>query len=125
MRSGLSRLVLVLVLFGGLLSAREVEAKDAKTLDLSNAVVVNMSRGSVAAKAPEILIDEVAKRTGIQIPLVAKLPGDKRSRIMIRTLSESTNIQMPNELERPARAENGMARRSHQVRQQRRLRRLC
>ena len=105
MRSGLLRFVFVLALFGGTLSSRDVEAKDTKTLDLSNAVVVNLSKGSVAAKAPEILIDEVAKRTGIRIPLVANLPDDKRPRIVIQTLSETANIQMPDGLERPARAD--------------------
>ena len=105
MRSGIRRLVLIFALFGGTLSSRDVEAKDTKTLDLSNAVVVNLSKGSVAAKAPEILIDEVAKRTGFRIPRVANPPVDKRPRIVIQTLSESANIQIPDGLERPARAD--------------------
>lgn len=105
MRSGIRRLVLLLALVGRAWSSSDVEAKDTKTLDLSNAVVVNTSKGSVAAKAPEILIDEVAKRTGIRIPLVAKQPDDKRPRIVIQTLSESPNIQIPNGLERPVRAD--------------------
>ena len=105
MRSGLRPLAVVLALSGIVLSVPHADAEDAKVFDLSDAVVVSSGNGPVAAKAPDILVDEVAKRTGIRIPLMAAPPSDKRPRIVIQTLSKSANVSLPNGLERPQSAD--------------------
>ncbi len=73
----------------------------AETLDLTNVGIVGVRDGSLPAKAAEILTDEIAKRTGIRVPALRGGPELGTPTIVIQTLAQFKQGQLPGGLTRP------------------------
>ncbi len=77
-------------------------AADQETLDLTKAGVVAVDDGSLSAKAADLLTDEIEKRTGIRVPTLQDGPKSGVPAIVIQTLSEFPDGQLPGDLKTPS-----------------------
>lgn len=89
----------------GLAVPLPTRAADATAHDLTHAAVVVTDQASLAAKASEILNDEIARRTGIRPPVFHRMPDAQRPAIVIQTLAGYGAGQLPAGLQRPGRAD--------------------
>lgn len=78
---------------------------DAQTLELTRARIVHREHAPVVAKAAEILADEVAKRTGIRLPALARVSDRTGPAIVIQTLGQFADGKLPDGITRPNRAD--------------------
>jgi len=88
-------LILVLMLAASTSSAAEI--------DLSRAVVVAVSPGTVSAKAAAMVSDEIEKRTRLTLEIVSAIPGGERPVIAIGTARDLARkgLNPPSGLEVP------------------------
>lgn len=88
-------LILVLMLAASTSSAAEI--------DLSRAVVVAVSPGTVSAKAAAMVSDEIEKRTRLTLEIVSAIPGGERPVIAIGTARDlaKKGLNPPSGLEVP------------------------
>ena len=89
----------------GLLNNSTALAADAERLDLSTAGVVAVEEGSIPAKAVEMLVDEVEKRTGIRLPTIKRGVKPEGPAIVIEILDNLQDHELPGELQPPSRAD--------------------
>src|SRR6266545_1732578 len=59
------------------------EMPELKVIDLTNAVVVANPSGKVERKAVQMLVEEVARRTRVRLPVVSSVPNGTRPQIRI------------------------------------------
>jgi hypothetical protein len=83
-----------------LLTSSDVTSK-AAPLNLRNAAIVGLQDDSLPAKAAAMLTDEIAKRTGIRLPVVSTRPQSGSPHIEIHTLASWSNAKLPEGLDSP------------------------
>jgi len=82
------RFLLLFVILAGFSGAAARQVLAAEKVDLSEAVIVTSSRKTIAAKAAEMLRDEIEKRTRIRLDIASKMPGKDRAAIVVGTAKE-------------------------------------
>ncbi|HOJ33160.1 MAG TPA: hypothetical protein PKY35_09420 [Candidatus Hydrogenedentes bacterium] len=72
----------------------------AQTLDLSRAVILSNSPWEKVGKAMDLLVDEIAHRTGVRLPRVSAIPNDRTPAIFVDVLSHLTpDVKLPKDPE--------------------------
>ena len=82
-----------------------VIAADDGSLDLTSASIVLRGDAPLPGKAAALLSDEVAHRTGVRLEVTDRMPGDDDAAIVIQTLRPAEDVELPEGLERPGRAD--------------------
>jgi hypothetical protein len=78
-----------------------IAAAEAKTLNLTTAGIVSVQNGTLADKAANILTDEIAKRTSIDLPTLNNGPESGTPAILIQTLTQFDHGRLPSDVELP------------------------
>ena len=82
------RFLLLFVILTGFSGAAARQVMAGERVDLSEAVIVTASKKTIAAKAADMLRDEVEKRTRIRLDIASKMPGKDRAAIVVGTAKE-------------------------------------
>ncbi|MHC4866381.1 MAG: glycoside hydrolase family 20 zincin-like fold domain-containing protein [Planctomycetota bacterium] len=85
--------------------ANNTSAASASTeIDLTDAVIVVGSSGTVQARAADMLSDEIAKRTGVRLKVTGSMPNGGKSAILIGRAGDMT-VSPPGDLKVPSKAD--------------------
>jgi hypothetical protein len=91
----------VVILTCGRTSQNDTAAAEVETLNLTNAGIVSVQEGTLPEKAANILFDEIAKRTGIDLPTLKDGPESGTPAILIQTLAQFNRSRLPADVELP------------------------
>lgn len=98
-------IIAVIALCYGPTNYSSAVAAEGKTLDLTNVGIVRADDNSLPAKAAEILSDEIEKRAGIRVPASNRTQKPGAPAIVIQTLAQFKNGELPDGLKQPRRAD--------------------
>ncbi|MFN8706266.1 MAG: hypothetical protein ACK526_15525 [Planctomyces sp.] len=99
-------LLVVVILACSHIGQTAIAAAKAESLNLTNAQIVGVQDGTLAAKAADILTDEIAKRTGIVLPVQKTSAASGTPAILIRTVSEFDRSRLPSDVKLPGAADS-------------------
>jgi hypothetical protein len=77
----------VAILAFSLTGQTAITSAEAESLNLTNARIVGVQDGTLAARAADILTDEIAKRNGIALPVQKTIAASGAPAILIQTVS--------------------------------------